>query len=234
MILFNVNDVLSIAHNAMKTMKEIQHRFNLKDDKIAEPENYLVTGLSKMVTATGREYWSMSPENYCKASVLKDEQKLNKEGKRLPTNSKTPLKSGYCPKLDVSQELKADGVQYYMELIGLLRWAVEIRRVHILYETSIMSTHLALPIVGHLEQLFHVFRYLKEERPSGRLILILIICSLISNGLKSMTGTTSTAMKKRQFRGTCLHLEETVLPRIDSKMRTLLATKLPEGARHEF
>ena len=79
------------------------------------------------------------------------------------TKCKMPLKSGYCPELDVSQELKADGVQYYMELIGVLRWAVEIGRVYILYETSIMSTHLALPRVGHLEQLFHVFGNLKEK-----------------------------------------------------------------------
>ena len=50
-----------------------------------------------------------------------------------------------------------------MELIGVLRWAVEIGQVGILYETSIMSTHLALPRVGHLEQLFHVFGYLKEK-----------------------------------------------------------------------
>ena len=105
----------------------------------------------------------MSPEKYCKAAVLNVEQKLNEEGKRLPTKCKTPLKRGYCPELDVSQELKSDGVQYYMKLIGVLRWAVEIGKVDILYETSIMSTHLALPRVGHLEQLFHVFGYLKEK-----------------------------------------------------------------------
>ena len=50
-----------------------------------------------------------------------------------------------------------------MELIGVLRWAVEIGRVDILYETSIILTHLALPRVRHLEQLFHVFGYLKEN-----------------------------------------------------------------------
>ena len=50
-----------------------------------------------------------------------------------------------------------------MELIGVLRWAVEIGRFDILYETSIISTQLALPRVKHLEQLFHVFEYLKEN-----------------------------------------------------------------------
>ena len=103
-----------------------------------EPENYLGTRLSKMVTASGQKCWYMSPEKYCKADVLNIEQKFNKEGKRLPTKCKTPLKSGYRPELDVSQELKADGVQYYLELIGVLTSAVEIGQVDIIYEISII------------------------------------------------------------------------------------------------
>ena len=70
MILCYVDDVLSISHDAMKTMKGIQHKFKLKDDKITKPNNYLRIGLSKMVTVNGSECWSMSPENYCKAAVL--------------------------------------------------------------------------------------------------------------------------------------------------------------------
>jgi hypothetical protein len=63
--------------------------------------------------------------------------------------------------LDVSQELKADGLNYYQELIGVLRWAVELGRVDLLLETSLMSAHLALPRIGHLEQVMHMFGYLK-------------------------------------------------------------------------
>ena len=62
MILCYIGDVLSISHDAMKMMKGIQHTFKLKDDKTAEPENYLGTGLSKVVTVNGRECWSVSPE----------------------------------------------------------------------------------------------------------------------------------------------------------------------------
>ena len=79
------------------------------------------------MTVNGRESWSMSPEKYCKASVLNVEHKLNKKGKRLPNKCKPPLKSVYLPELDVSQELKSDGVQHYIELIAVLRWAVEMR-----------------------------------------------------------------------------------------------------------
>jgi hypothetical protein len=52
-------------------------------------------------------------------------------------------------------------VQRYQELIGQLRWAVEIGRVDILLETSLLSSYLAMPRAGHLEQAFHIFGYLK-------------------------------------------------------------------------
>ena len=70
MILCYVDDVLSILHDEMKTMKGIQHKFKLKDYKIKEPDNYLGTGLSKMVTGNGRKCCSMSPYKYYKAVVI--------------------------------------------------------------------------------------------------------------------------------------------------------------------
>ena len=36
-----------------------------------------------------------------------------------------------------------------------------IGHVDVLLETAMMSTHLALPRVGHLEQVYHIFEYLK-------------------------------------------------------------------------
>ena len=45
----------------------------------------------------------------------------------------------------------------------MLRWAFELGRVDILLETWMMSTHLALPRQGHLEQLYHMFAYLKAN-----------------------------------------------------------------------
>ena len=117
-----------------------------------------------------------------------------------------------------------------MELIGVLRRSVEIGRVDILYETSIMSTHLALPRVGHLEHLFHIFGYLKEN-PKRKIAFDPDHPFIDEQRLIHTTSMTSTTMQRRQFRGTCLHLEETVLPRIALKMRTLPATQLTEGVR---
>jgi hypothetical protein len=66
------------------------------------------------------------------------------------------------PCVDTSPELAAEGHSYYQELIGILRWAVELGRMDILLEVSLMSTYLAAPRDGHLEQVFHIFGYLKK------------------------------------------------------------------------
>ena len=49
-------------------------------------------------------------------------------------------------------------------MIGSLRWAVEIGRVDVLLEVSLMSKHLALPREGHLEQVLHIMGYVKSHK----------------------------------------------------------------------
>jgi hypothetical protein len=72
------------------------------------------------------------------------------------------MRTDYHPAEDTSAELDAEGLGYYQELIGVLRWAVEIGRLDILLEISLLSSHLALPREGHLEQVYHIFAYLKH------------------------------------------------------------------------
>ena len=86
-----------------------------------------------------------------------------KSEKRLPGRCNTLLNPGYRSEMDDSCELKSDGLQYYQELVSVLRWMVELVRVDILLETSLMSDHLVLPRLGHLEQLIHIFVYLKAH-----------------------------------------------------------------------
>ena len=101
---------------------------------------------------------------YCAALVDTVEGVLAKKGLRLLSKCRTPIKHGYQPELDVTAELKRDGVQWYQELIGSLRWAAEIGRVDILLETTLLSQQLALPREGHLEQVLHIIGYLKEHK----------------------------------------------------------------------
>jgi hypothetical protein len=159
-VLCYVDDILSISIDPESTLKGLQATFKLKDDKIEKPEMYLGAQLSQMFV-DGAECWTMSAEKYILASVKNVEETLAKRGLRLPTKCYTPLATGYRPEMETSAELKSDGVQYYQELVGMLRWAVEIGRVDILLETSLMSTHLAMPRVGHLNQIYRMFGYLK-------------------------------------------------------------------------
>ena len=161
MILCYVDDVLAINDNPKKTLEGIQKKFKLKDDKLEIPENYVGANLSQINNADGDLCWAMSSDKYCQALVKHVEDTLSKRGLRLPSKCFTPLKCGYKPELDCTGELKAEGLQFYQELIGSLRWAVEIGRVDILLETTLMSTYLAMPREGHLEQVLHVFGYFK-------------------------------------------------------------------------
>lgn len=170
LVLCYVDDVISISHKPMETMDMIRKRFTLKGDKAEVPEMYLGAQLSKMTTSEGISCWTISSEKYCKAAVANVEDKLRRDGKRLPTGCTTPLKSNYRPEMDDSPELKAEGVQYYQELIGVLRWAVELGRVDILLEVSLMSAHLAMPRLGHLDQVLHMFAYLKWK-PKRRIAM---------------------------------------------------------------
>ena len=54
-------------------------------------------------------------------------------------------------------ELGSKDMRYYQEVIGILRWAIEIIRIDTLLEVALLYSHLALPRTGHLEQAYHIF-----------------------------------------------------------------------------
>jgi len=161
-VLVYVDDILCISANPRATMHGIQGTFKLKDDKIEKPETYLGAQLKEM-NIDGRMCWTMNCEQYVKSAIANVETKLNESGQRLPSKCATPLQANYRPELDVTAEMKIDGVRYYQELIGVLRWAVELGRIDMAIEVSMMSTHLALPREGHLQQVYHMFGYLKAK-----------------------------------------------------------------------
>ena len=165
MVLCYVDDILSISHDPHSTLIALTTTFKLKDDKIEAPDVYLGAELAKMTVGSGEgiECWTMSADKYVDASVKNVEESLAKIGLRLPTKVNTPLPSEYRPELETSAELKSDGVQTYQELIGVLRWAVELGRVDILLEASLMSTYMAMPREGHLQMLYRMFAYLKTN-----------------------------------------------------------------------
>jgi hypothetical protein len=109
--------------------------------------------------------WSQSSDKYVKAAIENVETKLKASDRvlRSAKHCTAPFVTGYRPELDVSAELALEGHRYYQELIGVLRWAVELGRLDILLETSLLSAYLASPREGHFEAVFHIFGYLKSH-----------------------------------------------------------------------
>ena len=105
----------------------------------------------------------MSSYDYLQSAIKSVEEKLEKSNRKLAKKAPTPLSSGYRPELDGTEELNADETQYYQELIGILRWATEIGRVDIVHEVSIMSSYQANPREGHMEEVLHMFAFLKNK-----------------------------------------------------------------------
>ena len=89
------------------------------------------------------------------------ETEADRRGWKMP-KADTPICTAYRPELDVSPELDDMDSTHYQSVIGILRWMVELGRVDICLEVSTMSSHLALPRQGHLEQVLHIFSHLKK------------------------------------------------------------------------
>ena len=77
-------------------------------------------------------------------------------------SAKQPFSSNdYRPELDTSAECDANQTQFYQNLIGILRWSVELGRIDIGFECASLSSYSAFPRTGHLQQALHVMKYLE-------------------------------------------------------------------------
>jgi hypothetical protein len=117
--------------------------------------------MRKVTLENGTEAWAFSSSQYVQSAVENIEKYVHQTGGKLP-KANTPISTVYRPELDISPELNVIDSAYYQSLIGILRWMVELGRVDICLEVSMMSSHLALPRKGHLEQVLHIFAYLKK------------------------------------------------------------------------
>jgi hypothetical protein len=84
---------------------------------------------------------------------------------RLKVAYKAPnlLSTDYRPEIGVTPDLGEADALYYHNFIGVLRWIVELGRIDIDVEVSMMSSHFAPPREVHLEELYHIFVYLKAH-----------------------------------------------------------------------
>lgn len=170
-ILVYVDDVLILSHDTNVHLKQIQACYDLNPDSIGPPTRYLGADVKRLVRpkdSSGREYWALSAATYVKNAVQNVKILLEAEGRGLKSTAKTPFSnSAYRPELDTTDECDDDGASRYAQLIGVLRWAVELGRIDMYTEVALLSQHLALPRVGHLEAVYHIFSYLNKHPTSS-------------------------------------------------------------------
>jgi hypothetical protein len=163
-VLLYVDDVLVISERAESVLRnEIGKNWALKPESIGPPSQYLGGKLREVTLANGVKAWAFGSHQYVQAAVMNVHDHLIKKGLKLPYSAPNPLSIDYRPEIDVTPELGEADASYYQCLIGVLRWIVELGRVDIDVEVSMMSSHLALPREGHLKELYHIFAYLKAH-----------------------------------------------------------------------
>jgi hypothetical protein len=161
-ILIYMDDILCVHHDHGSPLSKLYEYFKIKGGSIQVPTFYLGAKLKKTVLSNGVVAWGVISSKYVQSAVqnvneytaaLRGDQKLMK-------TASGPFSGGYKPDLDEIPELYPTRENFYQSQIGILRWCVELGRIDIITEVSMLSSHLCLRREGHLEAVFHVFAYL--------------------------------------------------------------------------
>jgi hypothetical protein len=165
MLLVYVDDVLAISHEPKILIDAIGEYYKVKPGSDKEPDIYLGANVEKVQIPDGREVWAMSPCDYIKNAIKTVKGLLAEDGEGyvLKSQAKNQFPMNYQPKLDVSNELGPALSSRYLQLIGIVQWAIELGQINIHHEVSLLSQYQANPRVGHLEALYHVFANMKRH-----------------------------------------------------------------------
>ena len=171
-ILVYVEDILIIDKTPLSFMEMIKGKFTVKPESIIEPTSYLGADLSKVHFEDRSFAWLMGSANYVgkvvknvKKALERDGFEFNRKLSDIRYSPKQPYTTAsYCPEMDTSALCNDKQVTFYQNLIGILRWIVELGRIDIAYEVSKLSSYLVEPRTGHIIQAVHIFKYLDIHR----------------------------------------------------------------------
>jgi hypothetical protein len=165
LLLVYVDDILAISCEPAHIIQAIDDCYKMKEGSVGPPDIYLGAQIYRHSLPDGSSAWGMSSAKYIRNAILTVESLLEEDGDslHLTTKALTPFATNYKPELDFSPELNADLMSRFRQLIGILRWAIEIGRIDTYTETALLSQYSASPREGHLEAAYHIFAYLKSH-----------------------------------------------------------------------
>eukprot|EP00978_Attheya_sp_CCMP212_P010641 scaffold25919_cov25-Attheya_sp.AAC.1 len=169
-VLLYVDDILVVSHDGMKILDKIDRFFPMKPDSKGDPDMYLGAKLRPVTLPNGVNSWSLSPSKYVQEAMRNVKEYLQHEydGRTLVQIGSGAYVKDYRPELDISEELGSKEASYYQSQIGILQWMVELGRVDIITEVSMLASQMAMQRQrrGHLDAIFHIYAYLEKKHNS--------------------------------------------------------------------
>jgi hypothetical protein len=172
-VLIYVDLILTVSESLKNIMETLSGLYRLKEDPTTgktydRPSRYLRANIGNyhFDDDVKKPRWFILSHTYVKQAIKTCEEHLDKQGLKLKTKVSATLPAGYRPELDISEELNDKGANQFQELIGILRWSIELGQIDIASPVALLSSFLDLPTRGHLEAVYHVFAYLKLHAQS--------------------------------------------------------------------
>ena len=78
-------------------------------------------------------------------------------------DASNPFSYHYEPEVDISESLDPEMASYYLSLIGIIRWMVELRRIDIVTELSMLLSKNEYPRKGYFVDDLHIMSDLKGK-----------------------------------------------------------------------
>jgi hypothetical protein len=162
-ILVYSDDLLVVGMDPTEVLNKIDQHFKIKKGSMGVPTKYLGADIGTYLCKNGTTAWYMGSDSYVKAALQNVEAWLTKRGDHLKTTVACVFPSGWKPELDVTDLLGDEDASYYQQQIGVLRWMVELGRIDILTEVSMLAAYSGAPRAGHMAAVLHLFAYLKKH-----------------------------------------------------------------------
>ena len=158
--------MLVIANNSsviFESLKEL-YTFKLTD----ETSYHLDVDYHKNVNPDGKTVYQLVSGINVTETIRKMKQLLTEHERSSPYPQKFLMRNGWKPELDDSDFYNTAEHRFYVQLVGILLYIVNLGRIDIAFTVSSFSRFSALPRKTHLEELEKIIR-LFENYPDKQL-----------------------------------------------------------------
>ena len=140
-VILYVDDCLCIHHSAEEDLIKIETFFKMKAGSIGDPDIYFGSTVKPMKMNNGVKAWAIIPSKYVNEAVNNCEKWVqeNTPGHKQGNRATNPFPTDNDPDLDTTNEHDEDQAAYYQSKIGILHWIIELGRIDIATEVSLLA-----------------------------------------------------------------------------------------------